>query len=329
MRISPTEPFAGSSIVSETLVWFSKSDGQRIVLSGHPQMASAIQTANLFLGDNYTTEMATTNRELHRLAAASPDVEFVVVDVRTASPPVAEFVQAMRQHPRTAEIPIAILSDNERDLSPTFQHRRTMTRFDRRHPDNPFRHSLSLTYPRPSCGETARWIREDLFAKTGSPHPNPLPEGEGTSESPLLGERARVRGEMAKQALRWLREIKLAELETGTKIYHFPDFDAVVLDAMRSEVRFREGLALAAVVRSPMLQQAIYDMAANAVFPMWLRELAGDAFEEHVERFGVLLRGNQVQQMYDRFNASEFEPVESQELLGRLIDVVEESARNR
>ena len=132
---------------------------------------------------------------------------------------------------------------------------------------------------------------------------------------------------MAKQALRWLREIKLAELETGTKIYHFTDFDAVVLNAMLSDVRFREGLELAAVVRSPVLQWAIYDMAANAIYPMWVRELAGAAFEESIERFGVLLRGPQIQRMYDRYNASEHESTESQELLGRLLDAVVEAVR--
>jgi hypothetical protein len=138
-----------------------------------------------------------------------------------------------------------------------------------------------------------------------------------------------LRLEQAKQALRWLREIRLAELESGVKIYHFDDFDAVVLDAMRSERRFSEGLQLAAVVRSAVIQSAIYEMAANAIFPMWVREQAGDAFEESIERCGILLRGQQIQRLYDRYNASEFESLESQELLGRLLDVVEEKVETQ
>jgi hypothetical protein len=106
-------------------------------------------------------------------------------------------------------------------------------------------------------------------------------------------------------------------------IYHFDDFDAVVLNALHSERRVEEGLALAAVVKSSALQSAIYDLAANAVYPMALRNQAGDAFEESVERFGILLRGAQIQRLYDRYNQSEHEEKESQKLLGRLIDVVE------
>ena len=97
----------------------------------------------------------------------------------------------------------------------------------------------------------------------------------------------------------------------------------------RSTVRTRAVSALTAAVRSPVLQWAIYEKAANAIYPMWVRELAGAAFEESIERFGVLLRGPQIQRMYDRYNASEFEPTESQELLGRLIDAVVEAVRDR
>jgi len=135
--------------------------------------------------------------------------------------------------------------------------------------------------------------------------------------------------EQARQALVWLREIKEAELESGIKIYHFNDFDSVVLNALHSERRVREGLDLAAVIRSPVLQSAIYDLAANVIYPMELREYAGDAFERSVQRFGILLRGQQIQRLYDRYNASEFEPRESQVLLGRLLDVVEESVETR
>jgi hypothetical protein len=133
-----------------------------------------------------------------------------------------------------------------------------------------------------------------------------------------------VRLTQAKQALDWLREIKLAELESGQKIYHFDDFDSIVLDAMHSERRFESGLKLAAVVKSAAVQSAIYEMAANAVYPMEVRNQAGEAFEQSIERFGILLRGNQIQRLYDRYNQSEVEPKESQELLSRLIDAVEQ-----
>ena len=140
---------------------------------------------------------------------------------------------------------------------------------------------------------------------------------------------AEVRLEQAKQALRYLREIKLAELESSVKVYHFEDFDSVVLDALHSERRVEEGLQWAAVVKSAVVQSAIYEIAANAVYPMELRQQAGAAFEESLARFGILLRGVQIQRLYDRYNMSESEPKESQELLSRLIDALEEEIGDR
>jgi hypothetical protein len=203
-----------------------------------------------------------------------------------------------------------VLTNTERELTPNagLFRRNTMTRFEQRNPGSPFQSSLSLNYPRVASAESAQWVVEDLLEKTA----------DGRRQT------AAERLVQAKQALVWLREIKEAELESGVKIYHFDDFDTVVLDAMRSERRLKEGLELAAVVKSPVVQSALYDWAANGLYPIELRELAVQAFERSVETFGVLLRGPQVQAMYDRYNRSEFEEKESQELLGRLIDVVKD-----
>jgi CheY-like chemotaxis protein len=307
LRSRLSSSYAGSSLVADTLVWFSKSDGESVLLSGHPQMAAANQTASLLLGLGYTTDVAVSCRELFAHAAASPDVEVIVVDARMTQPPVGEFVQAMRQDARTAEIPIAVLTSDERELRFLPRAReaaKTQAAFRTSRWDS--NRSLSMNYPRLASAESAQWVIDDLLDKTGA---NPT--------SPA------IRLEQAKQALRWLKEIKEAELKSGVKIYHFDDFDSVVLSAMRSEGRYKEGLDLAAVVKSPAVQLALYDWAANGLYPIELRELAGQAFEQSVETFGVLLRGQQVQRMYDRYNQSEFEEKESQELLSRLIDVVE------
>ncbi|MCL2006390.1 MAG: hypothetical protein FWG73_09610 [Planctomycetaceae bacterium] len=273
MQLNPAEPFAGSSLVADTLVWFARSEGESIVLSGHPQIASAIQAANLFLGLGYRPDVATTCRELFARAAISPDVELVVVDARTPQQPVGEFVQMMFQDARTAEIPIAILTSDQQDLNPNVNamHRNTMTEFDRRNPHSPFRTSLSLTYPPLATEASARWVRDDLVAKTG-----------------VRAISAEKRLEMAKQALRWLCEIKLLELSGGPKIYHFEDFDSVVLDALHSERRVEEGLQLASVIRSARLQAAMSGMSENVMYPDRLRERAREALDESIERFGFM-----------------------------------------
>ena len=270
MHLKPTESFAGSSLVAETLVWFSQSNGDRIVLSGHPQIASAMQTANLFLGLGYKTELVSSGRELFQVAASLPDVEVIVVDSRTPQPPVGDIVQILRQDARTAKIPVAILTDHVSDLNPHVNayRRTTMSDFERRHPDSPFRTSLSLTYPHLVDEESARWVVEDLLNKTNT-HPMS----------------AEIRLELAKQSLRWIWEIKQAELSGGPKIYHFEDIETLVFDALHSERRVEEGLILAAVINSVRLRQAMLDMSQNAIVPESLREKARQSLQENVRRF--------------------------------------------
>ncbi|GHT24359.1 hypothetical protein FACS189419_09270 [Planctomycetales bacterium] len=159
--------------------------------------------------------------------------------------------------------------------------------------------------------QAAAWLYNDLTAKTGYVPVEP-----------------KVRVEQARKALVWLKEI-VEESRQGRKIYHFDDLESAVLDALQSPIRLPEGLELAAAIKSAVMQKAIYEIAANAVNSMPVRNTAEAAFELSVKTHGVLLRGREVQAVYDRYNASEHEPKESQELLNRLIDIVENKVLNK
>ncbi len=318
MALNPTKPFPGSSYVVEALMWFARADGKRILVSAHPKQAEAAQTAGYFIAlsdENskpstelgYRGELAGNGKEAMRKAAESPDVEMLVIDLLCQNPPVSALVQEMRHDPRTSDIPIAVLTDKEKPLenAPNGQSLPTMEHFDRMSPDNPFSVSLSKLYPRVVSPEAAAWVDKDLRQKTGFV---PVP--------------AALRLEQAKKSLMWLREI-IRKQESGVKIYHVEDLGQLVSDALHSDARLPEGLELAAVVKSAGAQAAIYEMVASNIFPMELRHKAGEAFEQSVAKFGVLLRGEQVQRLYDRYNDSETEAKDVQDLLSRMIDVVE------
>ncbi|GHT18209.1 hypothetical protein FACS1894189_5790 [Planctomycetales bacterium] len=307
MSLKPAEPYPGSSSISETLVWFSKADGQRRFIAAHPKLSYATQTSGFFLGNGYKAETAASCREAMQRAASSPDVEFVLLDHLCSKPSVQTVVQEMRNDARTAEIPIAVLSDNEAKLNPEANStvRTEMEQYDRNLLNNPYARSISLTYPRAADEKSAAWIYHDLFAKTGIEVVPPA-----------------VRLDEARQALGWIKEV-VEEAQKGRKIYHFEELEQTALDAVHSDTRIIQGLELAAVIKSGVMQSAIYESAADSIYPMELREKAAEEFERSVNTFGVLLRGKEVQRLYDRYNASEHEPKESQNLLNRLIDVVE------
>jgi hypothetical protein len=313
MRLQPAEPYPGSSFVSESLIWFSRADGQRVLISAHPKQSSAARTAGYFIGCGYDGELATTCRSAMQLAAETPDTELLVVDMLTSEPPVRDLVQEMRNDARTADIPAAVLSNDATLLesAPNIQNRPTMQKIDRLIPNAPFSVSLSQIYPRLINDEGAKWINDDLFEKTGI--------------EPVL---PAVRLEQARKALGWIKTV-IENAQEGRKIYHFEELEDAVYRALRSEVRVVQGLELAAVIRSAAVQAALYEVAANSVYPPELREKAATFFGKSLDSFGVLLRGQQIQRLYDRYNASEFEPKETQELLGKLIDLVEERVREK
>jgi CheY-like chemotaxis protein len=307
MTLQPEVPYSGSSFVAETLVWFSRAEGRRILVSTHPKLSNAAKTAGYFIGCGYQGELAQTCRAAMQFAVETPDTELIVVDLTTPEPSVAEFVQEIRNDPRTADIPIAVLSNNETVLesAPNFQYRSEMQKTDQLRPNAPFSVALSQTYPRVVNDDGAKWINNDLFSKTGVEPVSPA-----------------VRLEQARKSLNWIKTI-VENSQSGQKIYHFEELEDTVFRALRSGGRIEAGLELAAVIKSGSMQSAIYETAANSLHPIELRRKAAELFKKSIENFGILLRGQQVQRLYDRYNASEFEPKETQELLGNLLDLIE------
>jgi alkylated DNA repair dioxygenase AlkB len=70
-------------------------------------------------------------------------------------------------------------------------------------------------------------------------------------------------------------------------------------------------------------QPALVDIASLANLPLELRQTAAQAFRHSVHRHGILLTSGEMLQQYDRYNASEAEPAESQELLASILDTLE------
>ena len=59
---------------------------------------------------------------------------------------------------------------------------------------------------------------------------------------------------------------------------------------------------------------------------MELRQLAADAFSKSRERYGVLLSSEEIALQYDRYNASETASADVQQLLGRMLDILEKKS---
>jgi hypothetical protein len=314
MKLNPKTPYQGSSRVTDALVWFARADGQKTVVVVHPKLAEASRFAGYFVPLGYDNELASTCKKGLMLAAESPDVELVVVDSTFRDLAVSEFVSILRKDNRTHNIPVAIYRGEPQKKPKVFQDNtniielQLMQKTDQLQPNAPFVTSLSQTYPRPTNDTTTKMIEADLLRKTS------------TTVVPI-----EVRIEQAKKSLNWIKQTITTPPNTR-KIYHYENADELVLRAINSANHTIEGLEIATEIKSATMQLAIFNTAANATLPITIRQKAAQLFEISIKKHGIMLRGKQILTLYDRYNASEFETEESQNLLSKIIDIIEEKA---
>ncbi|MFO0883117.1 MAG: hypothetical protein U0894_02845 [Pirellulales bacterium] len=84
--------------------------------------------------------------------------------------------------------------------------------------------------------------------------------------------------------------------------------------------------AVLAELGSPAAQTALVEYASIVANPLELRQQAAQRFAEAIKRRGVLLTRKQIMDQYTRYNASESLGVETQAVLGQLIDALESRA---
>ena len=317
MALKPETAYPGASVVSETLVWFAAGEGKPTIVVAHPKTGESSKIVGHFNGLGYRGELASNCGDAMRLAAASPDVELVLVDEKCVSPPVADFVQEMRNDSRTRLLPIAVLTDDAKlleqwsDPAKFGAYLGIMRNVDRTRYTNPYAFALARVYALPGSVEAAQRIDNDIREKLDV---DPIPP--------------ETRLDQAKQALQWLQEIT-EKANGGAAIYRFENFDETVRVSLRSEQKLREAMRLAAVVKSAAMQNELFNVVSEIIYSEELRREAVKLFEQSVNAHGVLLRGQQVHRLYERYNAGEKESKETQEMLGAILDIIEKKSEDK
>jgi hypothetical protein len=78
---------------------------------------------------------------------------------------------------------------------------------------------------------------------------------------------------------------------------------------------------------TPQSQQALVDVASRPTLPLGLRKAAAKAFGRSVESHGILLTTDKILRQYDRYNASATLDVDTQQVLGFILDAIETPTR--
>lgn len=291
MKLAPSEPYPGAGRVGEALEFFARSAGAPRALAAAATPLEAGRVAGMLAALGYEPDAATDAAGALRTASGAADYEVIFVDSTLGRPASGELLQRLQTDSRTARIPLAIVSFAEE-------------------------------YP-----EVER-LAEKL--------PPTVPVIRVQNEAGMQVQLARVletrgrrmvdrdeRRAQGVQALAWIAEL------SGRRrpLYDLRRLDATVIANLDAPGMTEAAITTAAKLNSPRVQRALIDLASRLAAPLATRQAAASAFAKNVAAHGTLLSSSEILAQYERYNASETQPKETQQLLGALLDTIEARAK--
>jgi hypothetical protein len=293
MRLQPARPYPGSSYVPESLGYFAASSGARRVLVASPHTETAMQMAGSLAAAGYQIDVATSGREVVRMAMASPDYEFVLIDMWTYEPTPDFVVQQLRHDYRSAGLRVGLLA-REGFLA----RARQIADVDK----------LCLAFSRPRQPEELAWQVQQL-----------------ATLAPEQFVPFAVRQQQAVQSLAYMAELA----ERWQRVYDVYRLQNILLSALHVPASARPAAAVMENVGTPEVQRALVEVASHPSEPLELRDAALASFRHNVQRHGILLTTPEVVRQYRRYNQSESSDRATQRVLGGILDCLEATRQAR
>jgi CheY-like chemotaxis protein len=129
MALKPEGSLHGAGRLADVLNHFATSDGSRAAVVAHPNPTTARSLAAMLTSRGFRTAAVSTVRDLEAAATSSADVELVMVSDMLNDASLWSTLEALRVHPHTARVPIAILARStgrDNALRVAGRHQRTM-----------------------------------------------------------------------------------------------------------------------------------------------------------------------------------------------------------
>ena len=288
-QLDPKQAFPGSSHVVTLAVYLASGSGQPTALVGHHRVDVAQTYATSIASSGLHGEAAMTGKALFNVATNSSDIEIILISDTITNPSYEGLIQQLRNDWRTSKIPIALLYGDAR------KGQRASIRLQR-----------SNVTVLPFTADPA------LIATSVDRVVNKV--------TTFRQDRVE-RNRQAKVAIRWL-----AKVATNRQDYRF-----VELGRHRAKIQqliYQPGFLapvaeILSSIASPESQRQLLDFASENGLPLEQRQKAVDAFQKSVKRSGTLLKTDEIMLQYSRYNASETQPKETQQLLSSVLDIIE------
>lgn len=136
--------------------------------------------------------------------------------------------------------------------------------------------------------------------------------------APLSGSQRRV---FANQAMDWLAQISSAP--ERYPFWELGQYDLLIGQVANTAQLNASICQTLGNLGTPSAQQQLADIASQNQLALEIRQAAVAALQHAFERRGILLTTEQIQRQYDRYNAAENLPEQSQQVLGAILNAIE------
>ncbi len=287
----PQDRFPGDSFVVEAVRSLIATQGSPRALVVDPRPVTAQNRVGVLMQLGLETHTATDARSAMQMLAKSADYELVVVDILVAAPSSGLFLNSLRRDNRTAHIPLAIVADDaQRELATALARRIELAEV--------YEPSSSLT-------ADANFFRALFNAHGMNIVPPPL------------------RLQQAKWTLEWLQSLDRA---TRSR-YGWRQLESTLIDATLVSDLAPAAFTLLADLGSAPAQRQLVEIASSLTQPLELRRAAADAFAASVKQSGIMLTRSEMLRQYDRYNDSERQPRDVQQVLASILDTLERTGQ--
>lgn len=292
-KLDPKTAYPGSSFAVKLAVFLADSHQRSVGLVGHHRMEVAQTIAGTLPSVGLFGASAATSRSCFNFATRDPDVSLLLISDTLVGPRFDELIRQLRADFRTARAPVGLMLRGGRQ-------NQAITRMLA---DDP------LTYAFPVA------IDEDLLAAHVRRASSLV-----DADLSLVNDDDRYRHAIA--AAKWLEKISADRQRFGF-------YDLGQYQQQLAGLLYRPGLEDAAShilanLGTPLAHRELANLASQKSVPPQRRRIAADSLNRSIKNGSTLLTRGQIQQQYDRYNASQFEPEKTREILGSILDAIEQ-----
>ena len=289
MKLNPQKTFPGASRLPQALGFFAGSTGSRRILIAHPLSQEGHNLAGLAHNAGFEAEVVTDPKQIAARAIASPDLELIMISDAIRGASLWSLIQSLRSDPKSAGIPILLMG----------YHADSLTKLERIASS----HERVLAFPQP--------LESDFFGQV-------VALAVQTAGRELMDRSRRI--DQAAMALDWLAQLAEGDPNRYSTLLRQQDRILAAL-AVPELADYARRVAINLPTASAQL--ALVDLASQPSFSLADRRAAARAFDESIQKNGILMTNAEINRQYDRYNRSRNLDQATQKVLGSLLDSIE------